>query len=148
MMKARTRRLSLSTLVGALLGIAVAAAGVYLSQEREDRHPDLHEMLHAAVPLDVNEKEILELKEVAFAQRRREIETRLRIANGKLADSIAKNPNWTPEVEAATQEVERAAGDLQRATLVHVFEMRAGLKPEHRAAYDRVLVDALRRGSQ
>jgi hypothetical protein len=52
------------------------------------------------------------------------------------------------EMEEATREVERAAADLQRATLVHVFEMRAGLKPEHRAAYDRVLVDALKRGSQ
>lgn len=51
-------------------------------------------------------------------------------------------------MEEATREVERAAADLQRATLVHVFEMRAGLKPEHRAAYDRVLVDALKRGSQ
>ena len=88
------------------------------------------------------------MKEQAFAQRRREIETRLRTANGQLADAIAKNPTWSPEVEAATQEVERAAADLQRATLVHVFEMRAGLKPEHRPAYDRVLVDALRRGSQ
>lgn len=46
------------------------------------------------------------------------------------------------------EEEEGAAADLQRATLVHVFEMRAGLKPEHRPAYDRVLVDALRRGSQ
>nr|MBU5857139.1 NAD+ synthetase [Vibrio cholerae O1] len=36
--------------------------------------------------------------------------------------------------------------DLQRATLVHGFEMRAGLKPEHRAAYDAVLIEALRRG--
>ncbi|WP_186426157.1 periplasmic heavy metal sensor [Cupriavidus metallidurans] len=148
MMKARTRRLSISTLVGAVVGVAVAAAAVYFSHSGDDRRTDLHEMLHEAVPLDGNEREILELREQAFAERRREIEKRLRAANGRLADAIAKNPNWSHEVEAATQEVERAAGDLQRATLVHVFEMRAGLKPEHRTAYDRVLVDALRRGSQ
>nr|AAA21966.1 cnrX [Cupriavidus metallidurans CH34]CAB82449.1 CnrX protein [Cupriavidus metallidurans CH34] len=148
MMKSRTRRLSLSTLFGALLGVSVAAAWLYYSHRNEAGHGDLHEILHEAVPLDANEREILELKEDAFAQRRREIETRLRAANGKLADAIAKNPAWSPEVEAATQEVERAAGDLQRATLVHVFEMRAGLKPEHRPAYVRVLIDALRRGSQ
>ncbi|MGC4418811.1 MULTISPECIES: periplasmic heavy metal sensor [Cupriavidus] len=148
MMTPRTRRLSISTLVGALVGISVAIAGVYVTRSSHERHTDLHEMLHEAVPLDANEREILELKEEAFAQRRREIEMRLRAANGKLANAIARNPNWSPEVEAATQEVERAAGDLQRATLVHVLEMRAGLKPEHRPAYDRVLVDALRRGSQ
>nr|WP_315593774.1 periplasmic heavy metal sensor [uncultured Cupriavidus sp.] len=148
MMKSRTLRLSLSTLAGALVGVLVAIAGIYFTHTNEDSHTSLHEVLHDAVPLDANERGILELKEQAFAERRREIETRLRAANGKLADAIAKNPQWTPEVEAATQEVERAAGDLQRATLVHVFEMRAGLKPEHRASYDRLLVEALRRGSQ
>lgn len=147
-MTPRTRRLSISTLVGALAGIAVAIAGVYATHSTEDRPTDLHEKLHEAVPLDANEREVLDLKEQAFARRRREIETQLRSANGKLADAIARNPSWSPDVEAATREVERAAGDLQRATLVHVFEMRAGLKPEHRPAYDRVLVDALRRGSQ
>ncbi|MCK4125511.1 periplasmic heavy metal sensor [Ralstonia pseudosolanacearum] len=148
MMTPRTRRLSLSTLAGALLGVAIAGAVVFLSHPSQEHRTDLHEMLHEAVPLDANEREILDMKEQAFAQRRREIEMRLRTANGQLADAIAKNPTWSPEIEAATQEVERAAADLQRATLVHVFEMRAGLKPEHRPAYDRVLVDALRRGSQ
>ncbi len=147
-MNSRTRRLSVSTLIGALLGVAIAATWLYISHRHDAGHTDLHEILHEAVPLDANEREILQLKEDAFAQRRRDIETRLRAANGKLADAIARNPSWTPEVEAATQDVERAAGDLQRATLVHVFEMRAGLKPEHRPAYDRALVDALRRGSQ
>ncbi|AVA33745.1 nickel and cobalt resistance protein CnrR [Cupriavidus metallidurans] len=148
MMKSRTFRLSVSTLVGALVGVLMAIVGVYVTHSTEEPHTSLHEMLHDAVPLDSNEREILELKEEEFTARRREIESRLRAANGKLAESIAKNPQWSPEVEEATREVERAAADLQRATLVHVFEMRAGLKPEHRAAYDRVLVDALKRGSQ
>lgn len=109
---------------------------------------DLHEMLHEAVPLDATEQQILDAKERAFMEHRKEIEGRLRDANRKLAEAISKNPSWSPDVEAATQQVERAAGDLQRATLVHVFEMRAGLKPEHRPAYDHVLIEALERGSQ
>ncbi len=147
-MNARMRRLLLSTLTGAVLGVLMALLGVYLTHPTDERHTSLHEMLHETVPLDANERGILALKEEDFSQRRRDIESRIRVANGKLADAIAKDPQWTPEVESASQEVERAAGDLQRATLVHVFEMRAGLKPEHRAAYDQVLVEALRRGSQ
>lgn len=147
-MTPRTRRLIIATVAGTLVGVLIAAAFLVLRHNRSHPATDLHELLHQAVPLDANELKILEAKELQFEERRREIEKRLRIANGQLADAISKNPSWSPEVEAATQQVEQAAGDLQRATLVHVFEMRSGLKPEHRPAYDAVLVDALRRGSQ
>jgi hypothetical protein len=43
------------------------------------------------------------------------------MANAALADAIGKNPEWSSEVEAATKQVEIAAGELQRATLIHVF---------------------------
>ncbi len=148
MMTPRIRRLSISTLAGALAGVLIAGAIVMVRHTSPRPETDLHEMLHQAVPLDTNEKQILDAKERAFDERRAEIEGRLRVANGQLADAISKNPSWSPEVESAIQQVERAAGDLQRATLIHVFEMRAGLKPEHRPAYDRVLIEALRRGSQ
>ncbi|WP_301447269.1 periplasmic heavy metal sensor [Comamonas sp.] len=148
MMANRLRRFALATIAGALVGVLVAGAVVMVRHSAPRAETDLHEMLHRAVPLDANEKQILETKEQAFAQRRQDIEKRLRAANGQLADAISSNPSWSPEVEAAIREVEKAAGDLQRATLVHVFEMRAGLKPEHRPAYDNVLVEALRRGSQ
>ncbi|AOV04460.1 MULTISPECIES: periplasmic heavy metal sensor [Delftia] len=148
MMAHRLRRFALATIAGALFGVLVAGAIVMVRHNAPRPETDLHEMLHRAVPLDANEKQILETKEQAFAERRQEIEKRLRAANGQLAEAISKNPSWSPEVESAIREVEKAAGDLQRATLVHVFEMRAGLKPEHRPAYDNVLVEALRRGSQ
>jgi len=99
------------------------------------------------VPLDDSEKQILQAKEQLFATRRGEIEARLRIANRQLADAIAADPKWNPQVERASREVERAAGDLQRITLEHVFEMREGLKPEHRPAYDKALLEALRTDS-
>lgn len=147
-MTPRLRRLLIATLIGTVSGALIAGVVLALRHSNSHAPTDLHEMLHQAVPLEANEKKILEAKELEFAEHRREIEKRLRIANGQLADAISKNPSWSPEVETAIQQVERAAGDLQRATLVHVFEMRAGLKPEHRPAYDAVLVEALRRGSQ
>jgi hypothetical protein len=144
----RFRWFSFATIFGALAGIVVALAVVTIRHSAEHQETDLHERLHEAVPLDANETQVLAEREKAFQQRRAEIEAQLRAANGQLADAIARNPAWSPEVEQATQQVERAAAELQRATLVHVFEMREGLKPEHRPAYDRVLIESLRRGSQ
>ncbi|MBN8924898.1 MAG: NAD+ synthetase [Rhodanobacter sp. 68-29] len=138
----------LSTLMGGVLGVALTGALVWGLHGFGHRPADLHTLLHETVPLDADEQRALDAKEQIFLKQRELIEARLRDANRQLADAIAANPHWSPAVEAAAQQVEQAAADLQRATLVHVFEMREGLKPEHRAAYDRALVNALRRGSQ
>jgi len=140
--------LILSSLFGAVIGIGGAAGLAFLWHGPAHRDSDLHQMLHQAVPLDAQEQAALDAKERAFAKRRAEIENQLRAANAHLAEAIAANPSWSPQVEAATRQVEQAAANLQRETLVHVFEMRAGLKPEHRATYDQVLIGALKRGSR
>lgn len=139
-------RLVVSTIIGAAIGIGGAAGITFLRHGTEHQDSDLHAMLHEAVPLDARERAALDDKEHAFSQKREEIEQRLRGANMQLADAIASDPRWSPRVEAASRQVEQAAGDLQRATLVHIFEMRARLEPEHRAAYDKVLIGALRQG--
>lgn len=141
-------RLAIASVFGALIGMVVAG-GLALGWHAT-RHPPsaLHERLHEAVPLDARERATLDAKERTFAARRAEIEAQLQQANERLADAIATDPRWSPQVEAATRQVERAAGDLQRASLVHIFEMRAGLEPQHRAAYDKVLLEALRHGTR
>lgn len=141
-------RFLFSVIAGALIGIAVAGM-IFLAHElRNHRDSDLHTLLHRVVPLDPVEQAALDDKERAFIARRAQIEDQMRQANARLADAIAADPHWSPQVEAASRQVEQAAADLQRATLVHIFEMRAGLAPQHRAAYDKVLIDALRRGSR
>lgn len=146
-MRNRSRKQLLAVLTGVVAGLLVLVGIVIGKNTLPPRETDLHEMLHKAMPLDDNEKSVLEAKESAFAVRRGEIEARLRVANAALADAIARDPKWSPEVEAAMKQVEAAAASLQRETLVHVFEMRGGLKSEHRAAYDEVLLQALRRGA-
>ena len=72
-MTPRTRRLSISTLVGALVGISVAIAGVYVTRSSHERHTDLHEMLHEAVPLDANERENLYQHDIGLVRLRRHL---------------------------------------------------------------------------
>lgn len=146
-MATRWMRLAWAITLGAVASL-IFVAGMWSGRNTASRpETDLHEMLHRAVPLDANETAVLEAKERAFDTRRAAIEARLRAANADLANAIARDPSWSPAVESAMQQVERAAANLQRETLVHVFEMRNGLKAEHRPVYDQVLLDALRRGA-
>lgn len=149
MMSGHSRKRPLAAiLIGSAVGVTVALMLAFGIHQFDHQPADLHARLHQAVPLDPQESQFLEIKEREFARRRQQIEGRLQTANEQLATAIARDPRWSPDVEAATRYVEQAAADLQRATLVHIFEMRSGLKPEHRATYDTVLVNALRHGTR
>ena len=89
-------RLPLATIAGAIIGVVCALAIGWTWHSLNPGHSDLHERLHAVVPLDDSEKQILQAKEQLFATRRGEIEARLRIANRQLADAIAADPKWNP----------------------------------------------------
>ncbi len=133
----------------ALAGVLSAAAFTQLkSSLSTDSGVNLHAFLHEKVQLDAAERAGLDAKEAAYNAQRLAIEERLKAANGKLAAAIQADPRWSPEVEAATREVEEAAAALQRATLVHIFEMRDGLHEKDRSAYDRILIEALKRGAK
>lgn len=143
-----TGKLLTAVIAAGVIGALAATGAVWVFRELQPRPADLHELLHSRVPLNAAEKARLDAREEAFARRRGAIETRLKAANGRLAGAIQIDPRWSPEVEAATREVESAAGDLERATLEHVFEMRSGLDADHRAAYDKAFVSALQRGAR
>ena len=49
------------------------------------------------------------------------------------------------EVSAAIDEVHARMGDLQKATVRHVFDMREILEPEQQRQFDRKVSDALTR---
>ena len=142
------KRLALAIVSAGLIGAAAATGVVWALHRLHPPAADLHILLHQVVPLDAAEESRLDLKEKAFAARRDEINARMKAANARLSAAIKSDPRWSPEVDAISREVESAAGDLQRATLEHVFEMREGLDPAHRKAYDDALVAALNRGAR
>lgn len=138
----------LAALGASLIGAALGAGAFWTVGALRTPTSDLHELLHARIPLGPEEEARLEAQENTFQQKRAAIERRITAANRKLAAAIRTDPRWSPAVEAASAEVEAAAGELQRITLEHVFEMRAGLDEQHRPAYDDVLIEALQRGTR
>ncbi len=136
-----------STLVTAVLAAAVGAAaawGAMTLQARQDRPADLHHLVHERLDLSPEQDRRLDEIETAFAERRAPLDAEVRQANAELSAAIAASQGETPEVQAAVDHFHTAMGDLQMATIRHVFEMRAVLTPRQAEEFDRAVVETLR----
>jgi len=136
-----------STLVTAVLAAAVGAAaawGAMTLQARQDKPADLHHLVHERLDLSPEQDRRLDEIEAAFAERRAPLEAEVRQANAELSAAIAASQGETPEVQAAVDHFHTAMGDLQMATIRHVFEMRAVLTPRQAEEFDRAVVETLR----
>ena len=136
-----------STLVTAVLAAAVGAAaawGAMTIQARQDRPADLHHLVHERLDLSPEQDRRLDEIEAAFAERRAPLEAEVRQANAELSAAIAASQGETPEVQAAVDHFHTAMGDLQMATIRHVFEMRAVLTPRQAEEFARAVVEPLR----
>ena len=90
----------------------------------------------------------LETLEARFAVERAELESSLRAANARLARAMADEHEYGPEVSAAIDDVHGRMGELQKATVQHVFDMRETLEPEQQRLFDRKVSEALTSNSR
>ncbi len=103
----------------------------------------LHELLHHKLDLDPGQQARLEKLEQNFAVRRQALELELRADNARLAEAIEAEHGEGPRVAAAVDASHHAMGELQKATLAHIFAMRQILRPDQAARFDKAVVQAL-----
>lgn len=131
----------------ALTVFAAAVAGVFLGRMLWPPPPradsQVHALLHHELSLDPSQRVRLELLEGTFDVRRKALELELRADNAKLAEAITVEHGYGPGVAAAVDATHGAMGRLQKATLEHVFAMRALLRPQQAARFDQTVVKAL-----
>ena len=141
-MSPRWKSLALTALLAALAsGVGTWASTAWVMKQRET--PSLHHIMHEELDLSVAQKARLESIEARFATRRMSLEAEVRMANRELANAIAASEGDSPQVQAAVDHFHVAMGDLQKATIAHVFEMRAVLTPAQARTFDRQVVGAL-----
>jgi nickel and cobalt resistance protein CnrR len=131
----------------AVLVIALALVGVGLGRmvQTGPHHSgaELHAVMHDELDLDHAQERSLAALEHDFKERRAGLEARLKADNARLAEAIAVEHQYGPRVSAAVDATHMAMGDLQKATLEHVFAMRAILRPEQQAKFDAAVAESL-----
>ena len=123
-------------------GAATWASATWVMRERQP--PSLHSVVHEQLNLSAEQDRRLDAIEARFAARRPALEAEVRVANRELAAAIAASDGDTPQVQAAVDHFHVAMGDLQKATITHVFEMRSVLTPAQADVFDAAVVDGLR----
>ncbi|MFN3468718.1 MAG: Spy/CpxP family protein refolding chaperone [Novosphingobium sp.] len=129
----------------AVLSAAVALGASHLAQGwMPARHgSELHQLVHGKLDLTPDQDREIRRLEQDFARTRAGLDAQLRAANIALAKAIAREHKIGPQVTGAVDASHMAMGELQKATLAHVFAMRAVLTPQQQAIFDREISRAL-----
>ncbi|WP_339873713.1 periplasmic heavy metal sensor [uncultured Brevundimonas sp.] len=136
-----------SIAITAALAALASGAGTWASAHwmmRQNATPSLHALVHNELDLSADQEARLEEIESRFAAQRAPLEADIRAANDELARAIEASDGDSPAVRAAVDHFHTAMGELQKATIAHVFEMRSTLTPAQARIFDSRIVDALR----
>ena len=127
----------------AVVALFAALLGVYIGRAvlPQPMHTgaELHALLHDRLDLDAAQHAKLDAIEKDFANVRRTLDAQLRADNARMAEAIAAEHVYGPRVAAAVDASHRSMGAVQKATLEHVFAMRAILRPDQAAKFDAAL---------
>jgi Spy/CpxP family protein refolding chaperone len=103
----------------------------------------VHEIVRQDLKLSPDQdKEVLAIEDKYYNQRvtlREDVAT----ANRELADALMSDMAFGREAQQASNHVEHGLGELQRATILYVLEVRDVLTPEQQAIYDRKVREVL-----
>lgn len=142
-MNAGLRNLLITVVLAVLAAGAGASLCAYYVISHQTAGPSLHDMVHRDLDLTPNQTRELDAIEVRYAVERKALEADVRAANRELAAAIREGHKDSPKVEAAIDHLHMAMGALQKATIAHVFDMRAVLTPEQAKAFDAEVIAAL-----
>ncbi len=138
--RARLAMVVIACFIAAISGVFVGRA---LLPSKTTHETELHEVLHHKLALDANQQARVKTLEQRFAVQRRAFELELRADNALLAEAIETEHGNGPRVAAAVDRSHAVMGELQKATLAHVFAMRQLLRSDQTGQFDQAVVKAL-----
>lgn len=126
---------------GLLLLVAVAATSSLvtawkLGAFKQNVPRDYHDWIHAELGMTAEQERRTRPSEQHYEETKRHLTEVIRLTNQELAQAIAEDRANSPRVQTAVKRIHGAMGELQQATLQHIFEMKDVLEPEQ---YDRLM---------
>lgn len=130
-------------LVIALVGFGAfyACANVFKSSHRGQI--DAHTWLHQQISITAEQDRKLTDIEKAFAEKQNALQKEIHIGNLELAAAMLEDKSFSKRVAAAVERIHHAQGELQKATIEHIFNMQTVLTPQQAEKLNKLAADAL-----
>ncbi|HEX5281282.1 MAG TPA: periplasmic heavy metal sensor [Micropepsaceae bacterium] len=103
----------------------------------------VHEIVSHDLKLSPQQSQEIKTIETKYYDRRSTLRQEVANANRELADALMADMAFGREAQQATNHVEQGLGQLQRATVLYVLEVRDTLSPEQQMIYDRKVREVL-----
>ena len=103
----------------------------------------VHEIVSNDLKLSPQQNQEIKSIEAKYYDRRSTLRRQVAAANRELADALMADMAFGREAQQATNHVEQGLGQLQRATVLYVLEVRDTLSPEQQMVYDRKVREVL-----
>jgi hypothetical protein len=138
-------------LITAAVAFVSAALGVYVGltlSSSAARRASLDDVMHRELGLSAEQDAAIEKIEARYARRKSALEAEMRAATRDIAAAVSEDASYTPRVQSAVDHFHTTMGELQRATIQHVFEMRAVLSPQQQRKFDEIVRTELLRATE
>lgn len=103
----------------------------------------VHEIVRRDLKLTPSQSAEVQAIEDKYYDRRTTLREQVADANRELADALMADMAFGREAQQASNHVEQGLGQLQRATILYVLQVRDVLTPEQQMIYDRKVREVL-----
>ncbi len=143
MIKRYQRELLYLLAIAVVAFVACCALTSAFGPSRALQPPSVHAWLHGKMSLTQAQERALAEMEASFAAEQERLQGAIQNANRVLAAALTSERGYSARVSSAVEAIHLAQGELQKATLQHIFAMQEVLTPEQAQALSRYAADAL-----
>jgi Spy/CpxP family protein refolding chaperone len=141
------RNLAITLVVALLAGGAGGWLGARNALEGEEQGLALRQTVHEIVRTDLKltpdqAKEVQAIEDKYYSKRTA-LRDQVADANRELADALMADMAFGREAQTASNHVEQGLGELQRATILYVLQVRDVLTPQQQMIYDHRVREVL-----
>ncbi len=99
--------------------------------------------MHEQIGITAEQDQKLSEIEKKFSETQRVLREKIHVGNLELAAAMLEDKTFSERVVAAVERIHHAQGELQKATIEHIFNMQTVLTPQQAEKLNKLAADAL-----
>lgn len=130
--------------VAAFIGAWAGSARIHHGPARASPLREaVHAMAERGLKLTPPQQQAIAAIDARYSRKREALRAQISRANAEVADALALEMAFGPKAEQAINHLQATVGDLQKATILYVLEVRETLTLDQKQVYDEKVVQAL-----